>query len=203
MRRPRSRSVVRVQAMGYSHPLATGACPKRLVERQIQLEHVDARAAEQPERRPFGVGRTSARTARDRAPRARATRATWISAASGGMCGIHPAAARRHHLRRHLLGGHALFRHHRRQPLSHGLELVGVRRPVVGAAGRRGVVVHCGRPRMEVLGPRELLRDQRASRRRCRRRAGSGCLRPGGKDARPMPQSTSDRRRRRAPSSRR
>ena len=73
---------------------------------------------------------------------------------------IHAAAAGGHHLRRHLAGRHALLLDHRVEPLLDRLQVIRIRRPVVRAAGRCGVVVDAGRPRLEVLRPRELLGDQ-------------------------------------------
>ena len=90
---------------------------------------------------------------------------------------VQPAAAGGHHLGGHLIRRHALLLRDGVEPLLHGLEVVGVRRPVVGATGRRRVVVDSRRPRLEVLRPRELLRDQPRARRSCRRRVGSDCLR--------------------------
>ncbi len=61
------------------------------IEREIQLEHVDARLAEHAERAAFGGARARAPGPRPRStPRARATRATWYSAAAGEMCGSSP-----------------------------------------------------------------------------------------------------------------
>ena len=74
-------------------PVPAAAVPdSRLVERQIQLEHVDARPAEKAERRRFRVGANQLAHALDRArPGPRATRGACSSAAAGGMCGSRPA----------------------------------------------------------------------------------------------------------------
>ena len=61
------------------------------VEREIQLEHVHPRLAEEAELPALGVlGDERAHLSPGRAPRAFATRATWYSAAAGLMCGSSP-----------------------------------------------------------------------------------------------------------------
>ena len=80
--------IVRARVVDMS--LSTLRCVR--VEREIQLEHVHARAAEKPERRRLGVLGESARgRASTCTPRAAATRAACSSAAAGGICGSRPA----------------------------------------------------------------------------------------------------------------
>ena len=63
------------------------------VERQVELQHVDARLADQAEQAAFDViALTSSRTFASGRPRALATRGTWNSAAAGEMSGSRPLA---------------------------------------------------------------------------------------------------------------
>ena len=63
-----------------------------LVEREIELEHVDDRFAEEAELPAGGMCVTRSRTSASVMPRSLATRGTWNAAASGEMCGSRPDA---------------------------------------------------------------------------------------------------------------
>ena len=65
---------------------------KALVERQVELQHVHTRFAEQPQVAALGGSRNKAFTWSTETPRAFATRAAWRSALRGLMCGSNPDA---------------------------------------------------------------------------------------------------------------
>ena len=63
----------------------------RRVEREVQLEHVHARLAEEPERASVGVLVDEVEHLRRASrPRASATRGAWMRALAGEMCGSRP-----------------------------------------------------------------------------------------------------------------
>ena len=162
------------------------------VEREIQLQHVDACPAEETEQ---SAARCAPQSARARVligmPRvARHARSLQVSGSRGNVR-VEAGAAGGHHLRGNLPAARLPLRTIASSRSCHGLQVVGIRRPVVAAAGRRGVVVHGRRPRMKVLGPLELLRDQPRADDRAVAAANQAALglRPE-MPARPMPHST-------------
>ena len=67
--------------------------PAQCIEGQVELEDVDPRLAEEPQRPCPGCARRPGRHLRPAvSPRAPATRATWRAAYSGEMCGSSPEA---------------------------------------------------------------------------------------------------------------
>ena len=62
------------------------------VERQVELQHIDMRLADDAEETAGGIASTSWRTCASGRPRALATRGTWNSAPAGVMSGSSPLA---------------------------------------------------------------------------------------------------------------
>ena len=152
---------------------ATQRLRRRAVEREVQLEHVDARLAEDAERAARACSAsTSARTVSTGMPRALATRASWYSAAATLMSGSSPLPDA---VTRSTGTARRVARIRVAQRLDAILDRVGERRiarPLVGA-GRRAAVVGLRRgrrrPAPEVLRDRRTAGRSAPSRRPCRR----------------------------------
>ncbi len=154
------------------------------VEREVELQHVDARLAEQSESPAFGVLLDQLLHLRQRqAARLRDARPPGTGAAATLMCGSSPLpdAVTRSTGTGALLPGSAA-----RKRLDAALDRIAqrrVQRALVRAAGGGGVVRH--RRRSPTDGPRStsasvnVLPDQRRADRDLARRDRSGCPRPG------------------------
>ena len=109
---PRSKSCARVLPWSCPDVLAGRRrlrCPERLVEREVQLEHVDARPAEKAERRRLGVRLNQFAHALDRHTSGRRdARGLQLRRGRRNMR-IQPGAARRDHFGRHLAGRDAFL----------------------------------------------------------------------------------------------
>ena len=102
------------------------------IQREIQLQDVDTRFAEEAELPPGGVARDQPPDVASEIPRSRATRGTWNSAAAGEMCGSNPDADV---VTRSIGTGHARILLPRRLDVRlDGVDQLLVRRPELAAA---------------------------------------------------------------------
>ena len=131
------------------------------IEREVELEHVDARPRQRSRAAcPSVFASTRRRTSASAMPRSRATRGTWNSAAAGEMCGSNARRRRRHEVDRHRRVRILLAR--RLDVGLDGVDQLLVRRSELGAGRIGRVVARSGgrRPRAEVARRREPLADE-------------------------------------------